>query len=106
VFEVTGATVVAGSVSQSPQQGATASTTPTTVTFGVSVSVPGGVYEMTFPEAQFDVVADSNVSTVTVSLARWEGTTRLQNTDGSVLTVRAICSADSRRPLSNRCSVG
>jgi hypothetical protein len=94
VFEVTGARVVAGSVSQSPPQGTTMSTTSTTVTLGVSTSVPGG-HEMTFPAAEFDVVADDNASTVTVSLARWEGTTRLQNTDGSVLAVRAVCSPDS-----------
>jgi hypothetical protein len=94
VFDVTGATVVAGSVGQSPPQGTTASTTSTTVRLGVSVSVPGG-HEMTFPAAQFEVVADNNVSSVTVALARWEGTTRLQNTDGSVLSVRAVCSPDS-----------
>jgi hypothetical protein len=94
VFDVSGATVVDGSVSQSARNGTHSSTTARTVTLGLAVSAPPGG-AVSFPEARFDVIADASAFDVTVSLTRWEVTLQLQDTDGSRFSIRAICSPDS-----------
>lgn len=69
VFGVTGATIVAGSVSHTPAENAPASADETTVSLGLTTAVAGGA-EVTFPAARFEVVAGDAGTSVEVSLQR------------------------------------
>ncbi len=92
VFAVTGGSVVAGSVTQTPADNAPATSDQTTVSLGLATPIPGGE-EVTFPAARFDVVAP-DAGSVEVSLARYESTLDLRNTDGSMISIRAVCTVD------------
>jgi hypothetical protein len=93
VFGVTGGTVLAGSVSQVPAEDAPASADETTVSLGLTTSVAGGA-EVTFPAARFEVVAGEAGTSIEVSLQSYESTLDLQNTDGSMIPIRATCDVD------------
>jgi Family of unknown function (DUF6174) len=93
VFGISGGTIIAGSVSQTPAENAPATADETTVSLGLTTAVAGGE-EVTFPAARFDVVAADAGRSVQVSLLRYESTLDLQNTDGSTLTIRVSCAAD------------
>ena len=56
VFCVTGGSIVAGSVTQTPAENASADSDQTTVSLGFTTPVPGGE-EVTFPAARFEIVA-------------------------------------------------
>jgi hypothetical protein len=51
-------------------------------------------YRGHLPAARFEVVAADTATTVEVSLLRYESTLDLQNTDGTIITIRAICAVD------------
>jgi hypothetical protein len=93
VFEVAGATVVPGSVGNSPPSNATAESTATTISLGLSIEVPGGG-SVTFPSARADLLVGQDASEVIVSLARFEDTVEVQNADGSTTNIRAVCTPD------------
>jgi hypothetical protein len=93
VFAISGGSVVDGSVSQTPADNAPATADGSTVGLGLSTSVPGG-QEVTFPAARFEVVAADTATTVEVSLLRYESTLDLQDTNGSIITIRATCAVD------------
>jgi hypothetical protein len=63
------------------------------VSLGLTTAVAGGA-EVTFPAARFEVVAGDPGTSVEVSLQRYESTLDLQNTDGSIVPIRAICAVD------------
>ena len=93
VFGVTGGTIVAGSVTHTPAENAPATADETTVSLGLTTAVAGGA-EVTFPAARFEVVAGDAGTSVEVSLQRYESTLDLQNTDGSIIPIRATCAVD------------
>ena len=93
VFGVTGGTVVAASVSHTPAENAPATADETKVSLGLTTAVAGGA-EVVFPAARFHVVAGDAGTSVEVSLLRYESTLDLQNTDGSIITIRATCAVD------------
>ena len=92
ILAVTGATVVSGSVTQTPADAASSSTTDTAVTLSLASAVPGGD-ELTFPEARFDLVAALATTEVTVALTGFADTLDLENTDGSIVPIRTSCAA-------------
>ena len=93
VFAVTGGSIVVGSVTQTPAENAPTTADQTTVSLGLTTTVAGGA-EVTFLAARFEVVAADAATSVEVSLHRYESTLDLQNTDGSIITIRALCTAD------------
>jgi hypothetical protein len=96
VFHVAGATVVAGSVRNSPPTDATGASTSATITLGLATKAPGGG-SVAFPEAHAELRAKRGASAVTVSLARFEVTLELRDADGSIIPVRAVCTPDPNR---------
>jgi Family of unknown function (DUF6174) len=92
VFAVGGGSIVAGSVTQTPADNASATSDHNTVSLGLTTPIPGG-QEVNFPAARFHVVAPAT-GTVEVSLLRYESTLDLRNADGSTITIRALCTLD------------
>jgi hypothetical protein len=93
VFGVTGGSIVAGSVAQTPAENAPANSDEATVSLGFTATVAGGD-EVAFPAARFEVVPADAATSVEVSLLRYESTLDLRDINGAMLTIRAVCAVD------------